>query len=218
MLPYGKRAGAIAFALAFLGYQFFIHKITLSGPLTSITATLVFIPFVVATGWAIALELGLRLALLITTAMLLMGLAWANMFGLPPAIILGLPHLVTNLFLLWFFAHTLKEGREPLITSIARKVHGSLTPDIEIYTRRVTYAWSLFFALQVAISMGLYIFASLQAWSMFINILNSPLIVLMFLCEYTYRMLRYRDHQSSIFSGLQFFARDKPASKSTKIG
>lgn len=216
MLPHGNKTGAIAFALAFLGYQFLIHKVTLSGQITPITATLVFIPFVVAAGWAIALEVGLRLALLITTTMTILGLAWVNMFGLPPAIIFGLPHLVTNLFLMWFFARTLKDGREPLITSIARRVHGSLKPDIEIYTRRVTYAWSLFFLLQVVVSVGLYIFASLQAWSMFINILNVPLIILMFVCEYSYRILRYRDHQSSILSGLQFFSRDKSASKSTK--
>lgn len=216
MLPYGNKTGAIAFVFAFLGYQFLIHKVTLSGQLTPITAALVLIPFVVAAGWAIALELGLRLALLITTTMTILGLAWVNMFGLTSAIIFGLPHLVTNLFLLWLFARTLKDGREPLITSIARRVHGSLKPDIEIYTRRITFVWSLFFVLQVVVSLGLYIFASLEAWSMFINILNVPLIILMFLCEYSYRLLRYRDHQSSILSGLHFFSRDKTTSKSTK--
>lgn len=216
MLPYGNKTGVIAFVFAFLGYQFLIHKVTLSGQLTPITAALVLIPFVVAAGWAIALELGLRLALLITTTMTILGLAWVNMFGLTSAIIFGLPHLVTNLFLLWLFARTLKDGREPLITSIARRVHGSLKPDIEIYTRRITFVWSLFFVLQVVVSLGLYIFASLEAWSMFINILNVPLIILMFLCEYSYRLLRYRDHQSSILSGLHFFSRDKTTSKSTK--
>lgn len=216
MLPYGNKTGAIAFVFAFLGYQFLIHKVTLSGQLTPITAALVLTPFVVAAGWAIALELGLRLALLITTTMTILGLAWVNRFGLTSAIIFGLPHLVTNLFLLWLFARTLKDGREPLITSIARRVHGSLKPDIEIYTRRITFVWSLFFVLQVVVSLGLYIFASLEAWSMFINILNVPLIILMFLCEYSYRLLRYRDHQSSILSGLHFFSRDKTTSKSTK--
>lgn len=216
MLPYGKKTGVIAFAFAFLGYQFLIHIVTLSGQLTPITAALILIPFVVAAGWAIALELGLRLALLISTTMTILILAWVNMFGLSSAIIFGLPHLVTNLFLMWFFARTLMDGRVPLITSIARRVHGSLKPDIEIYTRRVTYAWGLFFLLQVVVSLGLYIFASLQAWSVFINILNAPLIILMFVCEYSYRILRYRDHQSSILSGLLFFTRDKPASKSTK--
>jgi uncharacterized membrane protein len=217
MRPQGNMLGAIAFAVAFLGYQFLLHKVTLSGPLTPFSAALIFIPFVIATGWAIALELGLRLALLITTIMTMLGLAEVYLFGLPPAIIFGLPHLVTNLFLMWFFARTLKDGREPLITSIARRVHGSLTPDIEIYTRHVTFAWSLFFALQVVVSLGLYIFASLEVWSVFINILNAPLIILMFVCEYAYRILRYREHQSSILSGFQFFARaDKPTSKSTK--
>jgi uncharacterized membrane protein len=216
MLPHGNKAGAIAFALVFLGYQFLIHKVTLSGQFTPIAAAIVLIPFVVAAGWAIALELGLLLALLITTTVTILGLAWVNIFGLPSAIIFGLPHLVTNLFLMWLFARTLKDGREPLITSIARRVHGSLKPEIEIYTRRVTYAWSLFFLLQVAVSLGLYIFASLQAWSMYINILNVPLIILMFVCEYSYRILRYRGHQSSILSGLQFFSRDKPVPKSTK--
>ena len=216
MLPDGKKIGAIALVLAFLGYQFLIHKVTLAGQLTPITAALVLIPFVVAVGWAIALELGLRLALLITAAMTILGVAWVNMFGLPSALIFGLPHLMTNLFLLWFFARTLKKGREPLITSIARRVHGALKAELEIYTRRVTYAWSLFFLLQIVVSIGLYIFASVAAWSMFINILNTPLILLMFVCEYSYRVSRYRDHQSSILSGLQFFSRDKSAAKPTK--
>jgi len=215
MLPHGNKTGAIAFAVAFLGYQFLIHKVTLSGQLTPIAAALVLIPFVVAAGWAIALELGLSLALLITATMTVLGLAWVNKFGLP-VIIFGLPHLVTNLFLMWFFARTLRKGREPLITSIARRVHGSLKAELEIYTRRVTYAWSLFFLLQIMVSIGLYIFASAAAWSLFINILNTPLIILMFVCEYSYRILRYRDHQSSILSGLQFFWCDKSAAKPPK--
>lgn len=215
MLPQGNKTVAIAFVCAFLGYQFLIHRVTLSNQLTPIAAALVLIPFVVAAGWAIALELGWRLALLIASTMTILGVAWVNKFGLP-VIIFGLPHLVTNLFLMWLFARTLKDGREPLITSIARRVHGSLKPELEIYTRRVTYAWSLFFLLQVVVSLGLYIFASLQTWSMYINVLNVPLVILMFVCEYTYRVLRYRDHQSSILSGLQFFTHKKPEPKSTK--
>lgn len=214
----GNRVGAIAFALAFLGYQFFIHKVTTSGQLTPATAALVIIPFVFAAGWAIALELGLRWALFITISMTVLGVSSVSILGLPSTIIFGLPHMVTNLFLMWFFGRTLRNGREPLITSIARRVRGSLTTEIEIYTRRVTCVWSLFFLLQVVVSAGLYIFAPLKTWSMFINILNAPLIALVFLCEYSYRILRYRDHRSSIFSGMQFYSRDKPISKSSKAG
>ena len=214
----GKTVGAIAFALTFIAYQLLIHNITISGQVTPVTATLVLIPFFAMVAWSIALEQGVRLALLITTALILLALALVYQYGLPqPAIILGLPHLVTNLFLLWFFARTLKVGRTPLITSIALRVHGSLSPDIERYTRRVTWAWGLFFVVQLILSVGLYSFSSLPVWSTFINVLNGPLIALMFVCEYIYRVLRYRDHRSSILSGLQFFSRNTPASKSSKV-
>src|SRR3989338_3213786 len=213
----GKLAVAIAIAAAFFGYQFLIHKVSLSGHLTAISAALVLIPFVIALTWFIAAELGLRLALAITATLIVLGLAAVKLFGQPhPAIIFGMPHLVTNSFLMWFFARTLKNNREPLVTMLARRVHGSLTPDIEIYTRHVTFAWSLFFALQIVGSIGLFFFASLETWSTFINILGTPLIVLMFLCEYTYRVLRYRDHHSSPLDGLKIFSDDPSAPKPGK--
>lgn len=214
----GKSAAAIAIAAAFFGYQFLIHRVSLSGRLTPISAALVLIPFVIAVTWFIAAELGLRLALAISATLMLLGVAAVQIVGQPhPAIIFGMPHLVTNSFLVWFFARTLKSPREPLVTALARRVHGSLAPELEIYTRRVTLAWSLFFALQIAGSIVLFFFASLEAWSTFVNILNSPLIVLMFLCEYTYRVFRYRDHRSSPFDGLKIFSNGSSASKSVKV-
>jgi uncharacterized membrane protein len=211
----GKIFVVIALAFAFIGYQLLIHKVTVSGQLTPINTSLVLVPFVIAVCWAIATELGMSLAILLTATLALIALAAVNFIGLPnPAIIFGMPHLMTNLFLMWVFMRTLKAGREPLITSIALRVNGSLTPDLEIYTRRVTLAWGLFFVLQVAGSIGLYAFASLEAWSTFINILNAPLIVLMFLFEYIYRVLRYRDHHSSPLAGIKTYLQDSPAPKS----
>ena len=213
----GKLAVAITIAAAFFGYQLLIHKVSISGDLTALSAAIVLIPFVIALTWFITVEMGLRLALAISASLILLGLAAVKLFGPPhPAIIFGMPHLVTNSFLMWFFARTLQNKREPLITLIARRVHGSLTPDLEIYTRHVTIAWSLFFALQIAASILLFFFASLEIWSTFINILGTPLIVLMFLCEYTYRVLRYRNHRSSLFDGLKIFSDSSSASKSIK--
>jgi len=213
----GKFVVAIAVVLAFLGYQFLIHKVTVAGEFTPASAAIVLVPFIVGVGWAIALELGLRPAALITAGLVLLGLAAVSVFGFPhSAITFGLPHLVTNLFLMGVFARTLRLGREPLITTIARRVHGSLKPEIESYTRTITIAWSLFFAAQVAVSVALFSFAPLEIWSTFINLLNGPLIILMFVCEYIYRVLRYREHRSSIFSALHFFSRDTAESKSTK--
>ena len=213
----GKLAVAIAIAAAFFGYQFLIHKVSISGQLTAVSAAVVLIPFIAALTWFTAVELGLRIALAITSALILVGLAAVKVFGPPhPAIIFGMPHLVTNAFLMWFFARTLLNNREPLITMIARRVHGSLTPDLEIYTRQVTIAWSMFFAMQIAGSILLFFFASLEVWSMFINILSTPLIVLMFLCEYIFRVLRFRNHHSSPFDGLKIFSSDSSESKSIK--
>jgi len=213
----GKLAVAITVASVFFGYQFLIHRISISGNLTPLYAVLALAPFIIAVTWLFAIELGLRTALAIVFTLVLLCLVAARIFGLPqPAVILGLPHVAANSFLLWFFARTLINRREPLITTIARRVHGSLPPELESYTRHVTVAWSLFFALQITCSIGLYLFASLEAWSTFINILSSPLIVVMFLCEYTYRVLRYREHRSSPFDGLRIFSNDPPASKSSK--
>ena len=214
----GKLAVAIAIASAFFGYQFLIHKVSVSGSLTVLSASLVLIPFVVAVTWLIAAEIGLRYALAISFTLILLCLLAIRAWGSPqPAIILGMPHLAANSFLMWFFGRTLTGRREPLITTVARRVHGSLSPELENYTRHVTIAWSLFFALQISCSFILFFFASLEVWSTFINILSSPLIVLMFLCEYTYRVLRYRDHRSSPFDGLKIFSNDPPDSKSAKV-
>jgi uncharacterized membrane protein len=213
----GKLAVAAATASAFLGYQFLIHKVSTSGHLTASSAALVLIPFFVAVTWFIAVEQGIRKALAIVTTLVLLGLSAVKIFGTPnPAIIFGMPHLVTNVFLMWFFARTLTNNRETLITRMARSVHGSLTPDVEIYTRHVTIAWSLFFALQIASSIMLYFFASMETWSTFINVLSTPLIVLMFLCEYIFRVLRFPDFRSSPFDGLKIFSGDSSESKTIK--
>lgn len=95
--------------------------------------------------------------------------------------------------LLLTFALTLRPGREPLITGMARRMHGPLTPELARYTRCVTLAWSLFFAAQLALSVGLFCLAPLVAWSFFVNILDIPLVVAMFAAEYAVRLRVLRD-------------------------
>src|SRR5687767_3680733 len=87
----------------------------------------------------------------------------------------GLPHAAINLFLLWVFGRTLRGGREPLITAFARRIHGDVPPDMEPYTRGVTAAWCLFFAIQVLLSALLLAVAPLHVWSLFVNVLSLPL-------------------------------------------
>jgi hypothetical protein len=90
--------------------------------------------------------------------------------------------------LLLTFAMTLRPGREALLTFMARKLHGAISDEVRIYTRWVTYVWCAFFTLQLATSVALFVFAPLVVWSFFVNVLDLPLVVTMFVAEYLFRI------------------------------
>jgi uncharacterized membrane protein len=122
------------------------------------------------------------------------------------AVLNGIPHAAINLFLLWLFARTLIRGHEALITRFARTVHASLPRDIEAYTRHVTRAWCVFFGAQVLASAILFALASLENWSLFVNVLSFPLVPVMFVAEYLYRLARFPDFpHASIWQGVRAF-------------
>jgi uncharacterized membrane protein len=101
----------------------------------------------------------------------------------------GAPHALIYLALLSIFALSLLPGREPVVTYFARTIHGAISPEIEMYTRRVTWAWCGLFTLQVVGSALLLALAPIGWWSTFVNILNVPLIVAMMLGERVARPL-----------------------------
>jgi uncharacterized membrane protein len=129
----------------------------------------------------------------------------------------GIPHAAIYLFLLWFFGHTLWRAKET-----AR--HAACTPGAwhavagngSVHTRRDgRLVW--FFAAQIVLSAVLFEFASLNAWSLFISVLNFPLLVLMFVGEYVYRMTFHRDFpHASILDAIQSFSEDAARSRSAK--
>jgi uncharacterized membrane protein len=85
------------------------------------------------------------------------------------------------------FGLSLLGGRVSLCTQLADKVHGPLTPQEMLYTRRVTAAWALFFTLITAATLSLFVFAPLRIWSLFANFCVLPLTGLMFVAEYAVR-------------------------------
>ncbi|HEY4371967.1 MAG TPA: hypothetical protein VGN52_08585 [Burkholderiales bacterium] len=134
------------------------------------------------------------------------GLWWADGHSFGDAAY-GIPHAVVYLSLAWVFGHTLAPGHVPLVTRLATAVHGELAPELVVHTRRVTWAWTLFSLAQVAMSACLYLFASLDAWSLFITVLNVPLLGLMFVIEYAVRVLCFPHHpQASIVQAIRAFA------------
>lgn len=81
------------------------------------------------------------------------------------------------------FGRTLAPGRVPLCTQMAHRVHGALSADALRYTRQVTMAWTLFFAINTAALMILFFSAPVRVWSAFANFGIPILIITMFAIE-----------------------------------
>jgi uncharacterized membrane protein len=106
----------------------------------------------------------------------------------------GASHAAIYVGLLALFGGSLMPGREPLITVIARKVRGYLTEEMEVYTRRVTWAWCFFCGAQLSVSVVLFLNATDEVWSFFINVMDLPLLLTMFAVEYCWRLYRFWEY------------------------
>lgn len=109
---------------------------------------------------------------------------------------LYLPPFIIQGSLLWLFASSLQQGKEPLITRIARVVFQQHDEATIRYTRKVTQLWSLFFIALLIETLLLTLFAPLEIWSLFANIVNYLLILLLFSVEFIYRRLRFPQRSS----------------------
>jgi uncharacterized membrane protein len=81
------------------------------------------------------------------------------------------------------FGRTLALNRVPLCTQMALRVHGALSTDALRYTRLVTVAWTLLFAVTTATVIFLFLAAPLKIWSAFANFGIPLLVMIMFLIE-----------------------------------
>lgn len=120
----------------------------------------------------------------------------------------GLSHTLIYGGLLALFGATLRPGRTDLITSLAGRLRGNLAPEMAAYTRSVTIAWCAFFVFQLGASVLLMLLAPAQAWSLFVNVLDLPLVAGMFLAEFAVRHLRFRSYDHvGIAETVRAFAR-----------
>ena len=213
MAQYIRWIGKFLVVLACIGYPWLVHSAVMQPQTGPMRLILALIPLLALAIWAARhpnkyfwLLAGLAIAAAIY---LLLAPARLNI-----AAVYGIPHAALNLFLFWFFGRTLLRGQEALITQLARRVHGILTPQLEIYTRQVTIAWCVFFAAQIIISILLFSFAPLATWSLYINFLDLPLVALMFIAEYTYRVTCYRSHPPTpLWKTVKAFTKDFSSAK-----
>lgn len=212
------RAWKALVVLACIAYQYGVHVSVSNAQPGLLHTILLWLPLAVLAGWILARSKHkpLWLAALLAAGMFVYLVEHEERLGL--AAVSGIPHAAAYLFLLWYFGRTLARGREPLITRFARTVHGELHPEMELFTRKVTIAWCLFFAIQLIASALLFAFAPLSTWSLFINLLNLPLVALMFVGQFAYRMIRYPDYpRVSLWQAIQVFIKDTSPSKSAEV-
>lgn len=105
------------------------------------------------------------------------------------ALLSAVPHATVYTGLLVLFALSLMPGHTPLVTRLALKIHGPQTDRIQRYTRGVTVAWCVFCSAQLVCSAVLLEFFAIKDWSFFVNILNVPLLVAMFVGERLIRLV-----------------------------
>jgi uncharacterized membrane protein len=103
----------------------------------------------------------------------------------------AIPHAIAYLSVLTVFGASLLPGRKPIVTTLAEKSRGPLPPEVIRYTRRVTWAWCLFCASQLLLSLLLLLFAPAETWSVFVNVLNWPLLAAMVCVEFAWRTWRH---------------------------
>jgi uncharacterized membrane protein len=182
----------LAAGLAGAAYVLGSHWLMTSAPSSAWNAALVVGP-TLALAAGLAWQRGRRLigggAALATAALVVQ--AWRGGAWPAGSIYVG-EHVAIHLLLAAVFGLTLQRGREPLVSALARRVHGgAFTPTMAAYARKVTVAWTAYFVAMAALSLALHAFASFALWAAFANLLTPLAIALMFGGEY---LLRYRLH------------------------
>ena len=138
--------------------------------------------------WQRGQRLLAALALLATAA--LAWHAWRG-GGLAPGSIYVAQHVAIHVLLAFVFGLTLVGGRESLVTALARRVHGTMTPAMLVYSRRVTVVWTCYFVAMALLSLALYELAPFATWAAFANLATPLAMIALFVGEY---LLRYRLH------------------------
>ena len=195
--------------LLFIAWQFLVHANMGGGDVALLRYVLLALPLA---GFALWIahqprNRALWFAALATAVVAVIALEHVAQLGV--AVAYGLPHALIYLMLTFVFGHTLLPDKEPLITRLARRVHGVLPPGMEHHTRNVTVAWTVFCVAQLLCSGLLLVFASIELWSMFINLLHAPLLLLMFAGEHVIRMVCHPDFpRPSIVQAMRAFMDD----------
>jgi uncharacterized membrane protein len=112
----------------------------------------------------------------------------------PPAWLIYAPPTLMSFLAASVFITSLRPGREPIVSRIARLAHGGvLEPCFVGYTRNVTLAWGVFLVACGLAALVLAAFAPRSWWWTFCNVGMYVAFVLAFAIEYGIRRRMFPD-------------------------
>ena len=200
MLRQAAWVARAAFSVGMVATPVIIHLAIVNGHATTLIVALPIFQVMII-GWALtARRRAWAISLMIVLALSVLAFFTTHRSGFDTKIFPLLPHSLAYFGLLFGFAWSLRPGGEALLTRIATRIRGSLPAELRLYSRRVTFAWCVFFAAQLVLSWTLYLWAPYEVWSFFVNVLNAPLVVVMFGGEYLFRLFcfpQYRHYSLS---------------------
>ena len=113
--------------------------------------------------------------------------------------LLYIPPIAIPIFLLIGFGSSLLTGREPLVTAIGEASRGPLSLEMREYTKRITQLWALLLGLIATANLTLAIIGNALLWSTMTSFGNYCLIGFVFISEFNYRKMRFKDHDHPSF-------------------
>lgn len=187
--PVSTRIAAVAaVATLVVGYQLLAHRITIASEAVFWSSFGAVMPMAALFFW-LAWRAPRRAPMLALWLALMVALvhSW-HQIQPPTQWLYFIQHLGVNVVLMLSMGLTLRRGQQPLCSRLAARARGGLTGQVAAYTRGVTAAWTLFFALMAVTSALLFWLAPIAVWSLFANLLTGPLVLLMFAGEYGIRV------------------------------
>lgn len=111
--------------------------------------------------------------------------------------VLFVPPVLINLGLLVVFGATLRRGAVPLVERLMRVAYQRELPTgLPQLARRMTWVWVAFFGGMVPLSLGLALWAPLEIWSLFVNVLYYFFVAAVLVAQHAYRHWRFREYGS----------------------
>jgi len=141
-----------------------------------------------------ALRAGWRALAVLGPAVLLAGLGLGAARSAEAGLLVGagLGHAMLYAGLLALFGVSLAPGRVSVATRLAQRLNPGFHAGMVPYTRAVTLAWCVFFAMQLAASAALLAFAPRGWWLLLVGSLHGPMVAAMVVLEFAVRRWRFR--------------------------